>query len=563
MHLETPVCDCACCGRKQTGSIFDKEDSAVVDLNDQEGQNLCEPLLMQLSSAEGRKYAENSYMYRHYWELFKESVTLKVNDPNYETYKTYLKVFNHVEKRLPSEKGNNEEEEEEEEVMVVEEQVLEPGGSANSAISRVEEQRPVIIKRSVMRKRKKEKQKEKVSTYALHPELVSNDYKFRICGSCRYHLNKGEIPQYSIRAGYDFGNLARIGLPNLSDLAKVVLGQCSGFGATIIKLKQLDMNKQITNDNMYNAITGHFIVFGPEVIPSPQLEKAVKDKNINQFKHRLANSINVSFLGTIPAWSFLRTRIQQKKLLTRMFNLSAKELAPWIHFLSFREELLNNLNTTGSERTYGTEHLLNLLILGTATNFFNNQDEMDDVVKMILEKCQVCTNPVIDFIDQKASADVTKLSAPLRGSTADERDRDEVDDQIERNAAEKAKHLSEKEKAFYLAKFAKRKEKETKDMIEEEQEEAEIEELAKEIDIANTQEQEELFQKMREELKSEDIVKTENEDEKMMKAEISDYITNRRGRSECYYSSGISDKSWSKGYAFSSFLISSLHCDEY
>jgi hypothetical protein len=69
--------------------------------------------------------------------------------------------------------------------------------------------------------------------------------RFLACQSCRDSMSKRHLPQYSLAAGYSFGNLQglfALGVPRLSAPEQIVLGPVRPF-STMIKLTPVDSDK--------------------------------------------------------------------------------------------------------------------------------------------------------------------------------------------------------------------------------------------------------------------------------------------------------------------------------
>jgi hypothetical protein len=242
--------------------------------------------------------------------------------------------------------------------------------------------------------------------YAMHPDLVDKkSQKFRLCQECVSKLGKSKIPEYAIRNGYDFGNYQRAGLPELSDIAKAILGQESGFGAKIIKLQET--TNTITEANLNHAITGHFVVFASNLIPNQQCSHKTLANNEEEFIDRIKDSIHVSFVGTIPNWHIVRRELKNKncRLLSKIFQVKVDDIQQWIKYLRFRERVLDSVDQLNRMGTIS--FLRNLLYLDEQCTLFSNQGKLNSLVDDILENCQVCDNDTAKVLERIATANVT------------------------------------------------------------------------------------------------------------------------------------------------------------
>eukprot|EP01040_Poterioochromonas_malhamensis_P008076 gene8076-8732_t len=421
MHISLPVRDCACCGEKECAKMLDDELVGVIDLNTKEGRDLCYPLLMIKTPSEAT--AKNAANYR-------------------EIYETFLVAVEQATIEEGKEETEQREEKEDKEEIVRKQKYLGVFNHYNLEVSG------------------------NTSVYALHPELVTTENKCRVCSTCLAKLKKREIPNYAIRNGYDYGNCKRIGLPDLSDVAKVVLGQCSAFGASIIKIKQT--KKEIDALNVYDCITGHFIVFSSTVVKNPQVTPT-EINNAEEFKRRTANSISVSFVGSLPNWNFLKHQIRKYRILSSVFSLDVKMLKPWVDYLNFREAVLGKIDVNVLGRSNSQLDIIeHLNILGDATNIFNDQNQMDDLLDQILENCQVCSDKSIDLIDKAVTADTSKTAEKL--SNVREMEEDIMEKYVEAAVDEEFNEMppieeANEEEALVKEEIKGDKEPEAKEMI--------------------------------------------------------------------------------------------------
>ena len=111
-------------------------------------------------------------------------------------------------------------------------------------------------------------------TYHLHPELVETPHDgsgecVRLCRPrCAGALRKDAPPKFSLAAGVDFGRLDVLGLPEPSEIERLILSNVRTYAQVVKVVPKHDPGRSRTPDEWHRAkLQGHFISFlqeGPE-----------------------------------------------------------------------------------------------------------------------------------------------------------------------------------------------------------------------------------------------------------------------------------------------------------
>lgn len=211
--------------------------------------------------------------------------------------------------------------------------------------------------------------------YHLHKTgLHENQQTVNVCNNCFTTLNNNKIPKYSLAAGFDFGNLENLGLPelNLFELEACILTRM--YFKTVKLLPPSNLNEKASIE----ALLGHFAITlhnGPQVIADTFPRKDVKD------------AINVCFVGTQQQWSICKNAFQRSKS-------HILRLQPMLIWLKMWKEL---------NPYYATIQLLE--------DTEANQNELDIISTQILENIEIIDNPMSICIEEHTTSDIAKVRA--------------------------------------------------------------------------------------------------------------------------------------------------------
>ena len=131
----------------------------------------------------------------------------------------------------------------------------------------------------------------------------------------------GKIPEYSIAAGYDYGqNLEIAGLPELSFIEKLLISK-NVTHMNMIKLKSISNNSGSISQR---GLKGHTIAF-----PHDGTEKIVEHLNLPRTS--ICDSVVVNYYGNTSTFEQVRICLRTMK----QFQISKSKVMKWLNFLKF------------------------------------------------------------------------------------------------------------------------------------------------------------------------------------------------------------------------------------
>ena len=237
--------------------------------------------------------------------------------------------------------------------------------------------------------------------YFLHPDFVEkkdndkndNYYEASLCENCNNKIKKGEVPDYSLAKGVNFGDFRRIGLEEPNLFERVAISRVR-FYMCVIKMKyQYDVGK-IRSNNRH--LKGHAISFdhdAPEVVSNIFSEEGFK-KTIKLVLMGENDQMDMLAKDTIGTFSLtgrayvLYQWIACLKVINRYYkdiSLPPFEEVKSILDKTIKKIIIDESHKVTSEVTRGIDEALGDDI---AKVRFNNTDQINDALMMNDKNCK-------------------------------------------------------------------------------------------------------------------------------------------------------------------------------
>jgi hypothetical protein len=218
--------------------------------------------------------------------------------------------------------------------------------------------------------------------YHLHSHLTSVDDAgkpiARLCSSCQEKVSQGEVPQFSLASGCDFGNPSALGLPELS-LLEIQLIACYRVFANLVKLvAPFGMG----SDTRQTAFSGHTIVF-PHDGPAVCATKLPDLTNIHE-------TVSVMFIGTKEQWTGNKHSLLNK--FRGIFQVRPQVVLRWLQALKgVGNPLYKSIPIAASDDPCWRQ--------------------MQSLPQDVLDRAQIADDPITSSIENFASSDVARVRA--------------------------------------------------------------------------------------------------------------------------------------------------------
>jgi hypothetical protein len=204
--------------------------------------------------------------------------------------------------------------------------------------------------------------------YHLHSKFIKEDEIFPICKCCYTSIIEGKIPEYSLKAGFDYGNYKQINLDPPSKTLRKVLSMTRMYST----LYKLVAPGGLMNDKTKQTALKEGHIF------TRKHHSPVLCKDILSNIRSLSENIEVAFVGTKDEWNILKEKLTNSTFLT----ISAKELINWFRVLTSSNEYFKLNNIEMPEFETSLEEELRVI----KQKILNNTHVFDDPLTKELEE---------------------------------------------------------------------------------------------------------------------------------------------------------------------------------